>query len=51
MAYQMDGTVGFTTIMDNVLFCFRSPDGMDENDWERPTRFCISNLSWKDVYK
>jgi len=37
--------------MDNRLFGFRDVDGNDQNDWERPTRFYITNLSWKDVYK
>ena len=37
--------------MQNHLFGFRNVEGHDENDWERPTRFYITNLSWKDVYK
>ena len=37
--------------MDNHLFGYRGLEGNSENDWERPTRFYITNLNWKDVYK
>lgn len=37
--------------MDNSIFGFKDVDGHWANDWERPTRFYIKNLSWRDVYK
>ena len=37
--------------MDNNQFNYKDLDGFRVNDWERPSRFFIKELSWRDVYK
>lgn len=37
--------------MDNRHFTYKDGDGKSANDWERPSRFYITQLRWQDVYK